>query len=311
MPFFSIVIPLYNKEAQIQDSLKSVLAQSFSDFEVIVVDDGSTDRSMERAKAINDSRIKFFSQENKGASQARNYGIEQAGSDFIALLDADDVWDSNHLEAFCESIEKFPKASLFCNAYRLKLADNFIHNATYNLSNPNHIQVVEDYFEASIIHPIAWTSAVCFNKKDFWELKGFDFTIPSGQDIDMWIRFALHKTVIFNPTFTTCYDKTIANSLSKGNYREKKYLFFYRYKSIEETKSSLKKYMDLNRYSVALHCKYYNDRETFRLLKNDIDKKSLNPKQKLLLAAPFFIVRLLKRFQFFLIKRNLYFTAFR
>lgn len=311
MPFFSIVIPLYNKENHIQKTLESVLAQSFADFEIIIVDDGSTDASMEKAKSVVDNRIKYFSQENSGASQARNFGIEQANSAHIALLDADDVWEKNHLEEHYKSISKFPDSALYCNAYNLKLSGNFTHAATYNLSNPTEIQIVEDYFKASIIHPIAWTSAVAFKKEDFWEIGGFNTNILSGQDIDLWIRFGLKKVIVFNPTITTCYNKTIENSLSKRNFRESKHAFFHSYIEEERKNSSLKKYMDLNRYAVALHCKCHNDKKTFIKLKKDISANSLNYKQKFLFYSPFYLVKWLKKLHLFLIRKKIYITAFK
>ena len=89
-PYFSVIIPLYNKEKYITDTLNSALNQSFQDFEVIIVDDGSTDESLEVVSRFQDPRIKIYKQENQGASVARNYGISQSQSDLIALLDADD-----------------------------------------------------------------------------------------------------------------------------------------------------------------------------------------------------------------------------
>src|SRR5699024_6198326 len=100
---------------------------------------------------------------------------------------------------------------------------------TYNLKNINVIQIVEDYFEASTIHPIAHTSAVAFNKLDFWDIGGFRKHIVSGQDIDLWIRFGLYKTIVFNPTYTSIYDRTVPGSLTKKHIRKVKYDFLNEY----------------------------------------------------------------------------------
>ena len=91
-PFFSIVIPLYNKENYIGHTLKSVLNQAFQDFEIIIVNDGSTDKSLEKVNSIKDARVQLFSIENRGVSYARNYGIEKALASLIIFLDADDTW---------------------------------------------------------------------------------------------------------------------------------------------------------------------------------------------------------------------------
>ncbi|MFD2433455.1 glycosyltransferase family 2 protein [Mesonia maritima] len=100
MPFFSVVIPLFNKENHIYDTLTYILNQTFPDFEVIVVNDGSTDNSSNIVENFSDSRIRLFHQENQGASVARNFGISRAQSKYIALIDADDIWYSTHLEEF-------------------------------------------------------------------------------------------------------------------------------------------------------------------------------------------------------------------
>jgi glycosyltransferase involved in cell wall biosynthesis len=96
-PFFSVVIPLYNRRDVIQATLQSVLAQTEQDFEIIVVDDGSTDNPAEVIQALHDPRIKYLRQENKGASAARNTGIKAAQGHFIAFLDSDDVFLPHHL----------------------------------------------------------------------------------------------------------------------------------------------------------------------------------------------------------------------
>ncbi|HET8838721.1 MAG TPA: glycosyltransferase family 2 protein [Flavobacteriaceae bacterium] len=317
MSFFSVVIPLFNKEAHIEATLNSVLNQSFADlpagkagFEIIIVNDGSTDKSLEKVKAINDKRIKIFSQENAGASIARNHGITKAENEHIALLDADDIWQPNHLEEHHKSIVKFPEAALYCTAYNLSLSPNFTHSASYSFSGKEQISIIPDYFEASMIHPIAMTSGVVFKKKDFIEIGSFNPKVLSGQDIDLWIRFGLKKQIVFNRTITTGYDKTIANSLSKGDFRKSKCALFNSYKSEEKVNLSLKKYLDLNRYSLAVQCKYSDDHKVLKILKENIDLNSLNFKQKIILFAPNSLVRSLKRFHSFLIKKNIYVTSF-
>ncbi|KIC01072.1 hypothetical protein OA88_15890, partial [Flavobacterium sp. JRM] len=92
MVFFSIVIPLYNKAYYIENTIKSVLYQSFTDYEIIIINDGSTDNSLEKVLEFNDKRIQLYTQQNQGASVARNLGIEKAKYNYIAFLDADDLW---------------------------------------------------------------------------------------------------------------------------------------------------------------------------------------------------------------------------
>jgi Glycosyltransferases involved in cell wall biogenesis len=96
----SVVIPLYNKENCIRKTLDSVLAQNYQDFEVVVVDDGSKDGSARIVASMNDPRIKLITQNNGGPSSARNRGIKEAKGDFVAFIDADDIWTSDHLSLF-------------------------------------------------------------------------------------------------------------------------------------------------------------------------------------------------------------------
>ena len=94
----SVVIPLYNKEKQVAHTLQSVLRQTFQDFEIVIVDDGSTDHSVEEVEKVRDTRIRLVHQQNAGVSAARNRGISEAKYDLIAFLDADDEWKPEYLE---------------------------------------------------------------------------------------------------------------------------------------------------------------------------------------------------------------------
>lgn len=310
-PYFSIVIPLYNKEKFIQKTLTSVLEQTFDNFEIIIVNDGSTDQSVNIVKNINNNKIRLIHQINQGVSVARNKGIEHAKANYIALLDADDIWYSNHLEELHKSITKYPAADLFCNAYQQKLAPNILKNSVYNLPNSNKIQIVEDYFKGSLVHAIAWTSAVAFSKKKYNELGGFRTHIISGQDSDLWIRFALHATIVFNPAYTCCYDRTIPDSLSKAHLIKVRYNFLNSYKEEEAKNPSLKQYLDINRYAIAIQCIYYNDYDLLKIIKKEIHPLSLTKKQHFLLNSPAFLVKWLKKIHNFLIKKNIYLTVFK
>lgn len=112
-PFISVVIPLYNKEKSIAQSLKSVLDQTYTNFEIVVVDDGSTDKSVEVVKDIGDEKIKLFCKENGGPGSARNYGAQHALADWLVFLDADDELLPNALVTFAEVIEKHSDVDIY------------------------------------------------------------------------------------------------------------------------------------------------------------------------------------------------------
>ena len=114
---FSVVIPLYNKANNIEITLTSLLNQDFTEFEIIIVNDGSTDDGVEVINRFtNDKRINIIHQENKGASAARNKGVSAAKYDYIAFIDGDDEWTPNYLSEIKKAIELFPDAAMFCTA---------------------------------------------------------------------------------------------------------------------------------------------------------------------------------------------------
>lgn len=311
MPFFSVIIPLYNKENYIENTLKSVINQSFEDFEVIIVNDGSTDSSVNKAQIWLDKRFKIINQENKGASYSRNKGIEMATGKYIALLDADDFWYNNHLFELKKLIETFPNAGLFCNNYEINYDDKLIKPATFNFNYGTFPLIVKDYFKNSIINSVAWTSSTSFKKDSFNKIGKFNLKFRTGQDIDLWIRFALHYKVAFNPNITMRYHNLNTNNLSKIEYNKDRFYLINNYYIEEKTNSSLKLYLDINRYAIALRCRINGETHLYKKLKSGIEISNLNLKQKFLLNSPVFILKLLKQVQKSFLRQNIYLTAYR
>ena len=117
MPVISVVIPVYNKEKFIENTIYSVLNQTLSDFELIIVDDSSTDKSLSIIDSIKDKRIKTYSIKNSGVSKSRNYGVEKSSSNLIAFLDADDLWKNNHLEQLYKLYLENPNCGMYAMSY--------------------------------------------------------------------------------------------------------------------------------------------------------------------------------------------------
>ncbi len=311
MPFFSVVIPLYNKEDHISDTLKGVLAQTFDDFEVIIVNDGSTDGSREILDQFKDERIKIFDKANEGVAIARNEGIEKAVSKYIALTDADDLWSENHLEELHRSICLHPNEHVFSNAYSLKIGTEKTVEASYAIKKATDVQLIGDYFNASVIHPMIMTSSVAFTKEGFIDVERFNPKIYSGQDIDLWIRFMLKNKLVFNWAMTSCYVKTVANSLSKQNHQLQKAKLFNNYRKEEEENTSLHRYLNLNRYSLAIQAKLVDNDEVYESLIPSIDTDMLNTKQRIILSSPNSLVRLYKKMQQRLVNSGIYISSFK
>ena len=287
MPFFSVIIPLYNKEKHIKNTLNHVLNQDFNDFEVIIVNDGSTDQSVSVVESISDPRIRLFHQKNQGAAASRNFGIDKAKSDYIALVDADDIWYSNHLSLVKKSIEKFPQSALFTTNYSIKYSKEVTKSAKFSHFNlPKEAIKIKDYFKFSLVDNLIWTSAVCFTKRSFLELGGFNTNYLTGQDLDLWIRYAFSYEIVFHPEVTMIYHKAISDSLSKKDYEEIRLRLFTSYLKEEKHNEYFNKYMDLKRYGIALRSKINGNSNIYQWAKKEINFKNLNFKQKLLLKTP-------------------------
>ena len=190
MQNFSVVVPLYNKETHIKRTIDSVLAQTVKDFELIIVDDGSTDQSAFIVKSYTDSRIRLIQQNNSGVSAARNRGIREAKANYIAFLDADDKWEPIYLETISELIKNYPHAGIYSTSYKLVYSNKKIKNITIKgfRKGRNH-GIVKNFFyrafyDGSPIH----TCVACVPKKVFGEVGFFKENITFFEDFEMWFR---------------------------------------------------------------------------------------------------------------------------
>ena len=310
MPFFSIIIPLYNKEKFIENTLKSVLNQTFTDYEVLIVNDGSTDNSLGRVLQFNDSRIKHFNKENGGVSTARNYGIKEAKSDYIAFIDADDYWYPDFLQEIFQNITHFPEHKVFTVAIEIETPNNTIP-AVYSIEkSKNQDCKIVDYFDASNKESVIWTSSAVFHKSIFKVIGDFDVNLKSGQDTDLWIRIGLKYPIVFSWKIAAryVYDR---DSLSKKKEYIATKMDFSKFSGLEKTNPMLKKFLDLNRFSFAIKCKLYNDRDSFNRFYNGIDCKNLSVKKRILLKLPSFLLKLLVPVNLFLVRIGLNNSVFK
>ena len=312
MPLISIIIPLYNKERFIENTLNSVLRQTFMDYEVIIIDDGSNDDSGSIVSNFDDKRITVYSNSNNGVSHARNFGISKSSSDLIALLDGDDIWEQNHLENLYSLYENFPKCGLYAAAYNKKYFNGRIIKCNFNKVPSNHFGIINDYFSASTKDGIAWTSAVLIPKITFNKIGMFDEEMRSGQDTDLWIRIALKEPIAFSATISS--NKIILAPkyhLSYSKSRIDRLKLFEKHKATNESNTSFKKYMDLNRFSVAIERNAAKDYCNYKLLANAIKPSNLNLKQRVILKLPSISIRLLKDLQNLLLRNDVYISPFK
>ena len=195
-PFFSVVVPLYNKKPHIKRSVSSVLIQTFEDFELIVVDDGSTDASLDELKDIKDNRLKIFEKENGGASSARNFGIKQAKADYVAFLDADDEWNEAFLETIVEMYDLFPDKGMYATA--CELVDNF-SESTIVIKNKEIIFKIEDYFKefVKLGAPVSNSSSTVVKKELLIAVGLFPEYLTNFEDWNVWFKVALLSDTVY------------------------------------------------------------------------------------------------------------------
>lgn len=295
MPLFSVVIPLYNKEQNILNTLRSVLDQDLDDFEIVLIDDGSTDHSLDKVKQIEDTRLKVYAKTNEGVGPTRNFGLEKASGDLVAFMDADDLWLPHHLSDLRQLAIDFPDAGWYCTAYSKRF------NKKLTLALESSIMdrhpwsgVVEDYFGACLTESIAWTSAVCFKKELLKELKGFDTTIThgAGEDTDLWIRAALISRPAFTTRISAVYNLEGENRISFTPTRKRRFMDPDQYEEQAQKVPNLKKYLDQNRFSYGLRHKIASQTDAYNKMMAKLDRRNLNYKQRMLLSMPGALLKL-------------------
>ena len=308
MPYFSIVIPVYNKEKFVAKTLKSVLDQTFTDYEIIIVNDGSTDQSEAKILEQKDNRIQYYSKKNEGVAFARNFGIEKATADYICFLDADDFWYPNFLETMFDYIQKLPEQKVFAATIEIETATT-VFPAQYSIAKTKDFEIV-NFFEASQKECVLWTSSVAIHKSVFEKVGTFDTKIKHGEDTELWIRIGLKYPIVFIHKILAryVYDK---ESISRNySYYFEKYTFD-KYAASEKQNPALKKFMDLNRFAAVIKCNLNDDWKTAQKIVSEIDLKNLNWKRSILLQLPPSILKMLLKLKSFLTNIGLGNSVFR
>jgi glycosyltransferase involved in cell wall biosynthesis len=243
----SVVIPLYNKEKTVSFCLKSVISQFVLPSEIIIVDDGSTDSSLQIAKTI----LKHFNhnyliieQENAGVSVARNVGLKASRSNFVAFLDADDEWNPYFIEKAQTLINDYPHGNLYCFAHQVKDTEVGIFQPNQGL--PSDFRgIVPDFFESSLKGVVAKSSKVIVNKQAFLNIGGFPEEAKVCEDIFVWMMLALNGSVVFDSYVGTLVNQFPDYNRSARQIETPYPITFYteNYEQFKQLKPSTKKYL--------------------------------------------------------------------
>ncbi len=222
MPTISVVIPAYNGERTIVETLQCLQKQTFSDFEIIVINDGSTDGTLEVIKTVQDSRLKVFSYSNGGLPVARNRGILQATGEFITFIDADDLWTPDKLELQLAALQKNPEAGL---AYSWTLVmdekgENFHPGTSVSFEGNVHAQLLLSNF-------IANGSNAMLRREAIASVGEFDSTLRSCEDWDYWLRVAPDWSFVVVPKNQILYRQSSGAMSSKVDVMEKNHLIVH------------------------------------------------------------------------------------
>ncbi len=306
MPQISIVIPVYNKAKYLKETIKSVLNQDFKDFELILIDDGSTDQSPDIIQSFSDPRIRYYTQKNQGVAVARNNGVKQAKTNLICFLDADDLWEPHHLETIWALYQQFPQAGFFATAYRIQYNQ---HQKDYVYPFSKSPVLIQKYYRYDKGQALFFISNFAVKKEVFIKENGFKPEIHA-EDTDFFIRLALKYPMAYSKTISMLHINEAENSLFAHYDIEKKVQLIQSFKAEEKADQDLKAYLDIHRYAWSIEYLLSGEEKKAQKLLAEIDDKHLNYKQKLLIHTPGKLLIFLKKIQLELRKLGINITPF-
>jgi glycosyltransferase involved in cell wall biosynthesis len=210
MPKVSVTIPTYNRGYIVKQAIDSVLAQNFKDFEILIIDDGSTDSTKQVVESIQDVRLRYFYKENGGVSSARNLGLSKASGQYVAFLDSDDIWPEDFLKVMTERLDENPDFDLAYTATTLRFPDG--REESDDVSRCLSGQITAHLFAYSTI----WPMAVLIRRavlRDFW----FDEGLKICDDNDAFLRLSAKTKILF------VSDIEVKRGYSEDNHSQKYY----------------------------------------------------------------------------------------
>ena len=208
-PLISVILPVYNGERTIEETIRSVLNQTFSDFELIIINDGSQDNTLKAIEKIEDTRIQVFSYPNAGQAASRNRGISKAKGEYIAFIDADDLWTHDKLEAQLDALQEHPTAAL---AYSWT---DYIDESGKLLHPGRHTTANGKVLEKLIVNNFLENGSNPLIRKSVFEKVGvFEESLPPAEDWDLWLRTAEEYEFVCVPAAQILYRVTVNSSSS-------------------------------------------------------------------------------------------------
>ncbi len=190
----SVIIPTYNRASTIERAIKSVLNQTYTPAELIIVDDGSIDNTKQVVESINTPLVKYYYKENGGAASARNFGVKKAHGDWIAFQDSDDAWREEKLQRQVDYYKKHPEYNLIYSSYEMHMTDG---NTIIVPGKEDELELEGDILSSLVIKNTIGTPTVMVKKDAFLKVGGFDERLRCIEDWNFAIRFAEQYSIGF------------------------------------------------------------------------------------------------------------------
>lgn len=219
---FSVIIPVYNGEKYIDNAIESVLNQTVSDWELIIVNDGSSDNTASVLEKYREyKKICVITQENQGVSVARNNGVNRASGDYITFLDADDIWHYDHLEVMQTLSKEYPDAGLIGTFTKTELVNGDVIEECDFFKDKQDVVYTNDFFElyhkdkSSKMFTMITT---CISKEAFYKAGGFPVGCKIGEDLELSLKIAAYYPVVLSKKATATYKKENSSATKNRSF---------------------------------------------------------------------------------------------
>ncbi|MBO5007743.1 MAG: glycosyltransferase family 2 protein [Clostridia bacterium] len=282
---FSVILPVYNGEHYIANAVNSVLAQSFMDWELIVVNDGSKDHTLDILNRYQaDTRIHIINQENGGVSVARNNAMKAAKGDYFAFLDADDLWYDNHLQTMHELITEYPDAGLYATFAQVNLQNGkVVKSCNYFKNNPGTVYL-EDFYDEYIKDKsvkVFVPTSTCISRAAYDKVQGYPVGCKIGEDLEHDLRVAAYFPVVITDRITSVYEKRYSTATKDVSF-DPDWGFFDKVNELYEDEtipaSKRENIKTIMQWFAMRRCRHYiidGDKKKAREVFKNMDKKAV------------------------------------
>ena len=301
---FSIVIPVFNKEKYIKETILSVLNQTYDNYEIIIINDASTDNSLKIIEqVISDKAVIINNKNNLGLSASRNIGFEASSEKYVAFLDGDDVWDKNFLKEINELIINFPKESIFGTYYKENYNGKILYpkiNIKEKLLGTKF--VVKNFFEANLRRLIITQSCLVFKKNIFDTVGLYNLEITFAEDIDFYIRCFQNFNLAYSYQTYHTQRKMVHKSISNSKTDNLNYPLLDKYLGISD---ELNRFINFYNYCFCRRKKNEGSKKSMIYYRNKIRFRWIGFLKTIVLFLPEFLYTTLLKFKRYLLKKGI------